>query len=378
MIPTPDCQQRVVIKIGSSSLTSRHGEISQRKLEKLTTEIVNLKDAGFDVVLVSSGAVAAGYRKLGCSERPRTLPEKQAAASIGQGLLMESYSKQFLSHGYVASQILITRSDFLDERRYKNVRNTLNVLLDRGIVPIVNENDTVTINRLKFGDNDTLSAKVAGLIDAEMLIMLSDIDGLYNTDPLKNSQAKIIDLVTAITPEIEAAAGGSSSSVGTGGMRSKIEAAKIAMASGITTFLGNAAKPNIVRDACLGKAQGTYFKCLERTMHLNQKKKWIAFNSGPEGEIVIDQEAQKLIAEGRSFLLRGISQVNGQFKNGAVIRVLNLNGSEIGLGVVKMSSKELTRFLDSESNCSRSFTTIIEWDNFVCHLDLSRFIEVTS
>lgn len=190
MVQTPDCQQRVVIKIGSSSLTSRHGEISQRKLEKLTTEIVNLKDAGFDVVLVSSGAVAAGYRKLGCSERPRTLPEKQAAASIGQGLLMESYSKQFLSHGYVASQILITKSDFLDERRYKNVRNTLNVLLDKGIVPIVNENDTVTINRLKFGDNDTLSAKVAGLIDAEMLIMLSDIDGLYNTDPLKNSQAK--------------------------------------------------------------------------------------------------------------------------------------------------------------------------------------------
>ena len=168
-------QQRVTIKIGSSSLTSRHGEISLKKLEKLVDEIVHLKDAGHDVVLVSSGAVAAGYRKLGCLERPNTLPEKQAAASIGQGLLMESYTKLFLSHGYIASQILITRSDFLDENRYKNVRNTLNVLINRGIIPIVNENDTVAVDRLKFGDNDTLSAKVAGLVDANQLIILSDI-----------------------------------------------------------------------------------------------------------------------------------------------------------------------------------------------------------
>ncbi len=193
MIPDTK-QQRIVIKIGSSSLTSRHGEISQKKLEKLVDEIVYLKDAGHEVVLVSSGAVAAGYRKLGCLERPNTLPEKQAAASIGQGLLMESYSKLFLSHGYVASQILITRSDFLDEDRYKNVRNTLNVLLERGIIPIVNENDTVTVDRLKFGDNDTLSAKVAGLVDADQLVILSDIDGLYNADPTKNIHAKLLNM----------------------------------------------------------------------------------------------------------------------------------------------------------------------------------------
>lgn len=272
---------RVVIKIGSSSLTSRHGEISRRKIEKLANEIVYLKDLGHEVVLVSSGAVAAGYRRLGCLERPNSLPEKQAAASIGQGLLMESYSELFLSHGYVAAQILITKSDFLDEDRYKNVRNTLNVLLERGMVPIVNENDTVTNDVLNFGDNDTLSAKVAGLIDADHLVILSDIDGLYNEDPTRSTNARMLENVTEITPEIEAAAVGSGTKIGTGGMKSKIEAVKIAMASGITTFLGNAARKNIIIDGVVGKAKGTYFKSKKSSTYLNHKERWIAFNSVP-------------------------------------------------------------------------------------------------
>jgi glutamate 5-kinase len=273
--------RRIVIKIGSSSLTSRHGEISRRKIEKITNEIVYLKDHGYEVVLVSSGAVAAGYRRLGCLERPNTLPEKQAAASIGQGLLMESYSELFLSHGYVAAQILITKSDFLDEDRYKNVRNTLNVLLERGMVPIVNENDTVSNDRLNFGDNDTLSAKVAGLIDADQLVILSDIDGLFSEDPTKSINAKLLEYVTEITPESEAAAVGSGTMIGTGGMKSKIEAVKIAMASGITTFLGNAARKNVVIDGVAGKAKGTYFKSKKPSTYLNHKEKWLAFNSVP-------------------------------------------------------------------------------------------------
>ncbi len=252
-------KQRVIIKIGSSSLTSSHGEISRKKLEKLVSDIVILKDLGHEVVLVSSGAVACGYRKLGCLERPHTLPEVQAAASIGQGLLMEAYSELFLSHGYVAGQILITRTDLLDEERKTNVHNTLNVLLDRGIIPIVNENDTVTIDDLKFGDNDTLSAKVATLINANSLIILSDIDGLFNADPTRNPNALLLKSVTKITPEIEACAGSAGTSIGTGGMKSKIEAVKIAMASGISTFLGNAKHQNIIVDAVYGNAKGTYF-----------------------------------------------------------------------------------------------------------------------
>ena len=369
--------QRVTIKIGSSSLTSRHGEISLKKLEKLVDEIVYLKDAGHDVLLVSSGAVAAGYRKLGCLERPNTLPEKQAAASIGQGLLMESYTKLFLSHGYIASQILITRSDFLDENRYKNVRNTLNVLLDRGIIPIVNENDTVTVDRLKFGDNDTLSAKVAGLVDANQLIILSDIDGLYSADPIKNKNAMPIESVNEITPEIEAAAGDAGSSVGTGGMKSKIEAVKIAMASGISTFLGNATKKNIIVDAVFGKARGTYFKPEAPLVHLNQKEKWIAFNSDPEGEIIIyPMEIQRLVENQQISLPTGIHQITGQFEKGAVIRILDTLDKEIGLGIVHFSTEELLKLTKQETTIAINPSFVLEIDHFVCYLDVPITVEV--
>ncbi|MDZ5472988.1 glutamate 5-kinase [Bacillus sp. 31A1R] len=369
---TPDtAPQRVVIKIGSSSLTSRHGEISRRKLEKLVDEIALLKDMGHEVVLVSSGAVAAGYRKLGCLERPNTLPEKQAAASIGQGLLMEAYSELFLSHGYVASQILITRSDFSDENRYKNVRNTLNVLLERGIIPIVNENDTVTIDRLKFGDNDTLSAKVAGLLDSDRLIILSDIDGLYNADPRKQLHAKLLEKVTEITPEIEAAAGDSGSSVGTGGMRSKIEAVKIAMASGITTFLGKAGIPHVLMGAVNETARGTYFKVEAHMVNLNQKKKWIAFNSGPEGEVFINEEmTHQLINMKQGLTLTGLIKVNGPFAKGAVIRILDQEGSELGLGVVNFSHVELERWMKQDV-IPHPTEFVVKAEDFVCHLEVS-------
>lgn len=363
--------QRIVIKIGSSSLTSRHGEISHKKLEKLADEIVYLKDLGHEVVLVSSGAIAAGYRKLGCLKRPSSLPEKQAAASIGQGLLMESYSKLFLSNGYVASQILITRSDFLDEDRYKNMRNTLNVLLERGIIPIVNENDTVTIDRLKFGDNDTLSAKVAGIIDADQLILLSDIDGLYDADPSKHLHASLVEHVNEITAEIEACAGGSGSSVGTGGMKSKIEAVKIAMASGITTFLGNASKKNIVKDAVIGKARGTYFKSDTPALHLNQRKKWIAFHSHPEGEIIITKEAKiRMVEEHKSLLASGVQDMNGQFEKGAVIRIIDTSGHEVGCGVVNYSNEDLLYLFKHRSDTKIGQPYVIDINQFVCHLDV--------
>lgn len=362
---------RVVIKIGSSSLTSRHGVISLKKLEKLTNEIVYLKDIGHEVILVSSGAVAAGYRKLGCLDLPNTLPEKQASASIGQGLLIESYSKLFLSHGYVASQILITRSDFLDENRYKNMRNTLNVLLERGIIPIVNENDTVTIDRLKFGDNDTLSAKVAGLVDADQLVILSDIDGLYNADPTMNSHAILLEHVNRITAEIEEAAGGSGSFVGTGGMKSKIEAVKIAMASGIPTFLGNASKKNIVVDAVLGKAKGTYFKKEAPSVYLNLRKKWIAFNSQPAGEIIITQQAkEQMVKKQKSLSTTGIYQIKGEFEKEAVVRIIDTYRNEIGCGVVNLSAKELHKFTKQSLYGLDAPIIVMDINYFVCQLDV--------
>ncbi|WP_335870984.1 glutamate 5-kinase [Bacillus sp. 2205SS5-2] len=365
--------KRVVIKIGSSSLTSRQGEVSTRKLERLVDDIVQLKDEGHEVLLVSSGAVAAGYRKLGCLERPIDLPEKQAAASIGQGLLIEAYSKVFLSHGYVASQILITRSDFSDESRYNNARNTINVLLERGIVPIVNENDTVTIDRLKFGDNDTLSAKVAGLVDADELIILSDIDGLYSADPRKDPNATLLDKVHEITSEIEESAGEPGSSVGTGGMRSKIDAVKIAMASGIPAFLGKSGVPNILLGAVNKTAKGTYFETKDDSMNLNQKKQWIAFNSGPEGVVVIDQNAKHSIMELNDGLLAGnIHEVKGRFRDGSVVRIRDLDGEEFGLGVVNYSSDQLQKLKkdhDSVAMKKQFEKPAVEHDALVCHLE---------
>ncbi|MCA1022280.1 MULTISPECIES: glutamate 5-kinase [Halobacillus] len=366
-------KKRIVIKIGSSSLTSAHGEISRRKLEKLVDEVVRLKDDGHEVLLVSSGAVAAGYRKLGCLERPSTLPEKQAAASIGQGLLMESYSDLFLSHGYMGSQILITRSDFSDENRYNNARNTINVLLERGIIPIVNENDTITIDRLKFGDNDTLSAKVAGLVDADQLIILSDIDGLYDADPRKNSDAKLLDKVHEITPEIEAAAGDPGSAVGTGGMKSKIDAFKISMASGIASFLGKANTPNIVYDAVYGDAVGTYFEITTDSENLDQKKQWIAFNSGPEGKVIIDHRAKETVVDMKQSLMPGnVHHVTGRFEKGAVVRIQDLDGEEIGLGVVNYSSEQMKNMINlTEPELESYDKAAVEQKDFVCHLEVS-------
>ncbi|MGM0845241.1 MAG: glutamate 5-kinase [Bacillota bacterium] len=370
---SPDTKKkRIVIKIGSSSLTSLHGEMSRRKLERLTDEVVRLKDDGHEVLLVSSGAVAAGYRKLGCLTRPSTLPEKQAAASIGQGLLIEAYSDLFLSNGYVASQILITRSDFSDESRYNNAKNTINVLLERGIIPIVNENDTVTIDRLKFGDNDTLSAKVAGLVNADQLIILSDIDGLYNDDPRKNPNAQLLEEVNEITQEIEDMAGEPGSSVGTGGMRSKIDAFKISMASGIPAFLGKSGVANIIYDAVQNEATGTYFQAKEDVENLNTKKQWIAFNSGPEGEITIDNDARDSILESKKSLsASGIYSVKGRFKSGAVIRIADLSGKEIGLGVVNYDSEELKSFNSlSEEELKKYENAAVETDHLVCHLEV--------
>jgi glutamate 5-kinase len=366
--------KRVVIKIGSSSLTSMHGEISRRKLENLANQIVALKDAGYETVVVSSGAVAAGYRKLGCIERPTSLPEKQAAASIGQGLLMESYSELFLSHGYVASQILITRSDFANENRYNNMKNTLNVLLERGIIPIINENDTITVDRLRFGDNDTLSAKVAALIEADQLIILSDIDGLYDANPNTNPEAKLLDKVREITPEIEAAAGGSGSAVGTGGMKSKICAVKIAMASGIDSFLGKADSENILMNAVTGSAKGTYFNQDPEGFNLDNNQQWIAFHSGPEGEVIIRPESRTAIIEDRKNILPSdILQVKGKFGEGAVVRVMDEDEDEIGLGRINYSSVKLAETL-IEEECERK--EAIEQDAFVCSRDFALPVSV--
>ncbi|MBU5484927.1 glutamate 5-kinase [Clostridium sp. MSJ-11] len=250
----------IVVKVGSSTLTYNNGLLNLNHIEGLVRQLSDLHNMGYNVVLVSSGAIGAGMGKLGLQERPKTIPEKQAAAAVGQGILMHMYEKVFSEYGKTVGQILLTKEDMTDDIRKNNAHNTFSSLLEQRVIPIINENDAVVVDEIKVGDNDTLSAYVAQLVNAELLILMSDIDGLYNCDPRKNSDAKIISFIEEITEEIVACAGGAGSNLGTGGMATKINAAKIATASGISMVIINGENSKNLRDILNGINIGTWFK----------------------------------------------------------------------------------------------------------------------
>lgn len=260
--------KRVVVKIGTSTLTYENGKLNIRLFEKFVRVLCDLKNKGIDVILVSSGAIGVGVGKLGLSEKPRTTMGKQAVAAVGQCELMYLYDKFFSEFGYSIGQILLTKDVVENKERKKNVINTFNTLLEMGVIPIVNENDTVSVEEIEFGDNDTLSAVVATLVEAQLLIILTDIDGLYNKDPKCNDSAKIIRVVNEIDDKLKAAAGGAGSNRGTGGMITKLLAAQIAKEHNINTIICNGAMPELMYDILDGKEVGTLFvgsDCCERT-----------------------------------------------------------------------------------------------------------------
>lgn len=338
---------RLVVKVGTSTLTHATGKLNLFQLEQLVRQIADLKHQGREVILVTSGAVGAGMGRMGLTERPRTMPEKQAMAAIGQGLLMHMYEKIFSEYGQVVAQVLLTKDDITNRERYLNGRNTLLALLQLGVVPIINENDTVVYEQIKFGDNDTLAALVAGLIDAELLILLSDIDGLYTANPRIDTNAQLVPLVEEITPEIEMLAGEPGSKLGSGGMLTKIQAAKIACNSGIPMVLANGSRENVLRDTVLGVNPGTLFVPKEHRM--KSRKGWIAYGSKTSGTIQVDAGAEKaLIDNGRSLLPSGISGVDGEFNRGSVVKVSGKNG-EIARGIVNYSSEEINRIKGCQS-----------------------------
>lgn len=251
--------KRVVVKVGSSTLTHSTGLLNLRSVDNIVRQITDLSNRGIEVVLVTSGAIAAGVGRLGLSTRPKTIPEKQAAAAIGQGVLLHMYEKFFSEYGKTIGQILLTREDMDTEERFDNARNTFFSLFALGAIPIVNENDAIIVDEIKFGDNDTLSAVVAKLVEADLLIILSDIDGLYDSNPKTNPEAKLVDFVEHITDEIEASAGGAGSSLGTGGMITKISAAKRTVNTGSHMAIGNGTIANTIIDIFEGKPVGTFF-----------------------------------------------------------------------------------------------------------------------
>lgn len=341
-------KQRIVVKIGSSSLTNSKGEIDEEKLEDHIQAIAKLTQHGHEVLLVSSGAVAAGFRKLGYPTRPVTLKGKQAAAAVGQSLLIQQYAEHFQKYDITTAQVLLTRTDFSIKERYKNAYATFSELLERSILPIINENDSVSVTELTFGDNDMLSALVSGLVHANRLIILTDIDGFYDDNPLKNPNAKRIERLTEITDEMLGLAGDSGSKVGTGGMQSKLLAAKRALKFGVKVFIGKGEGPFKLLDIIEGNGQGTYIENDEISV-LPTNKQWINVTE-VSGKIFIDEGAEKAIMEnGKSLLPAGIFKFEGHFDKGDVVEVYSKNGL-LGRGETLYTSDELSRAMGKRTD----------------------------
>ncbi|MBO8172309.1 MAG: glutamate 5-kinase [Bacillaceae bacterium] len=334
-------KKRIVVKIGSSSLTNERGGLSHTRLQHYVRALAAIKQQGHEVILVSSGAVAAGFRSLGFPHRPDTLEGKQAAAAVGQGLLIQAYAEAFGKFGMITAQVLLTRTDFSDRDRYRNAYNTLSFLLKKGVVPIINENDTVSINELTFGDNDMLSALVAGLLQSDYLIIFTDTDGIYDADPRRNPDAHRIPHIDKITPDIEAMATDSGSQVGTGGMKSKIMAAKTALMLGVPVFIGKSDEDPDLLHILDGRGNGTYLG-EDTPSPVKTRKQWIAFHSETHGEIRIDEGAARAILEdGKSLLPAGVTGVTGTFKPGQVVKVVGPGGNVIGKGQINYSHIQL-------------------------------------
>jgi len=332
-------KKRVVVKIGSSSLTNSDGEIDQVKFQDHIQAVAKLKQAGHDVVIVSSGAVATGFKKLGYRSRPVTLKGKQAAAAVGQSLLTQSYIEHFGEFDIVPAQILLTRGDFSNRERYKNAYATLSELIDRGILPIINENDTVSVEELTFGDNDMLSALVSGLIHADQLIILTDINGLYTANPNKDPDAEKIEYIPEVTDDLLGMASSEGSSVGTGGMKSKLFAAKTAMSLGVKAFIGKGEGETKLLDILDGKGDGTYVG-QNALISVNHTKQWIWVHSDVSGKIYIDEGAEKAILnKGSSLLPAGIYDIKGEFAKGDIVEVFGKSGF-LGRGEVRCSSED--------------------------------------
>ena len=332
--------RRVVIKIGSQILFSSAG-IEEGRLKGLVRDLAMLHDQGKEPVVVSSGAIAAGMTRLGRKQRPRTIPEKQALAAVGQIKLMALYERSFSRFEKSVAQVLLTHEDLANRQRYINAKHTFQMLLKSGIIPIVNENDTVAVEEVKFGDNDHLSALVATLLGADLLVILSDVEGVYDCDPRMHKDARFIPLVQDIRKIKENVVGGSRSTFGTGGIATKIGAAEEAAAAGIPTIITSGLRAGSIRRVFEPQEEiGTLV--LPEENRLTQRKHWIAYNLKPIGDIVVDQGAQEaLVKKGKSLLPSGLKEVRGTFGVGECVRCLNLIGEEFARGLVNYSAQEL-------------------------------------
>lgn len=340
----------IVIKLGTSTLTSGTPKISPPFLVELARQIIQLQTLEHQVILVSSGAMAAGREKLGYPQLPKGLPAKQMLAAIGQPRLMAIYEQIFGLYGCTIAQVLLTRADLADRRRYLNARNTLEALLAHGTLPIINENDTVATEEIRVGDNDNLSALVANVVEADLLILLTDQQGLFTADPRNNPNAKLVEIIDTpeIPQEVWEAAGGSGTKLGTGGMVTKLQAADLARRSGTTVVIAQGTEPNVLTRLANDERLGTRFTAISSA--LESRKRYILSGRLSPGQITVNDGAASALKRGGSLLPIGMTKINGDFDRGDTVRILDESGRELARGISTYSSADLARLRGHHSD----------------------------
>lgn len=339
--------KRIVVKVGTSIITEEGGSISSEKVENIVKQISRAKKDGLEIALVSSGAIAAGIEKMGMKKRPRDIGKLQAVAAVGQGLLMEMYSRVFKSHGLTVGQILITEQDMNHRQQYLNARRTFKRLFEMGVVPIINENDTVATDEITFGDNDMLAALVAALIDAGLLVLLTDTAGLYTEDPRKSKGAKLIECVEDITEDIVCLGGETESPFALGGMSSKLQAVRTAVNSGVSAIIADGRKAEILNDILSGKKVGTYFPSKGR---VSSRKHWIGYVKKSCGRLIVDDGAASAITgRGASLLPAGVIGVEGNFHVGDAVDIVLRDGKLIARGISNYDHDEAKKIMGKRS-----------------------------
>lgn len=333
--------KNIIVKIGSSSLCDQNGNIDKEKILNLIQQIAYIKRKNIKITLVSSGAINAGVHIMNLKQRPDTIPQKQALAAIGQASLMQIYEDLFSLFKLKCAQILLNHDDFDDRKRLMNFNNAMQAIIDYDVVPIINENDTLAVDEIKVGDNDTLASMIVPAVNADLVIIVSDIDGLYDDNPHTNKDAKLISNVAGITKTIENMAKDASSKVGTGGMITKIKAAKICNEFGCDLAIVNGNQPNVLIDLLEGKEVGTYFDSTP-VRHLSSRQHWIMYRSMPKGKIIVDDGARlALVNKHTSLLAKGIVNVEGNFLMSQIVDIVDCNNDLIARGIANYSSDEI-------------------------------------
>ncbi|HAV42756.1 TPA: glutamate 5-kinase [bacterium] len=341
--------KRIVVKVGTSILTDSRGILEVSHISDIVEDLFRLRRFGLEVVLVTSGAIGAGVERLKLKRRPQKISLKQAAAACGQSRLMHIYEDLFFKHSQEVAQVLLTHRDLSERKSHLNARETLLVLLQHGIIPIINENDTVAFEEIKFGDNDTLAALVTNLLEADLLIILTDIDGLYEEHSNREAKGRLIEVIEEVTDKILNLAGSKSGELSIGGMLAKVQAAQMATKGGAYVIIANGMKPGILTQIFAGEKVGTLF--LPQIDRTSRRKCWIGFNLKPSGQLIIDDGAKEaILKQGKSLLSSGIREIKGDFERGEAVAVLDLDGRELARGLTNYSQTELDKIRGKHSS----------------------------